>query len=570
MEIRMLRKIVILFSMMTLYATKPPFLEQSSKWAQQTIESMTLEQKIGQLFIVAAASNDEQPNESLASAFINSPYNMDPEHVIQLIKEYHVGGVIFLFKSDPERQNALLTQFKEIASIPLLIAQDCEWGLSMRLDNDPSKVVRYPRNMTLGAIANQNLIYRLGNEIGKQCAALGIHLNLAPVADVNNNPKNPVIHDRSFGDDPQRVAQLAALFAQGLQDAGILACAKHFPGHGDTAVDSHLSLPVIPHDKKRLEEVELPPFKQLINKGISAVMTGHLSVPAFDDTVHQSATMSSALINQQLKAVLGFKGLVITDGLGMQAITDHYKPGEIELKALRAGNDILLCPVDVPQAFKHILNAVHNGAITESDINQRVLKILQAKEWVLNQHSQDITDALSYIVRPQAYALQKKLFRKAITVTNHKLIPLQESPDSTTLIQIGTLPEGSFIKQCTHYGRSVFATSHSLSEDNELENCLLQASNADVAVLSIGQMNKFVDKNYGIASNVQLLINKLKDAHKKVAVILFGTPYSINVLDNVDEFMVVYEDASPAQEAAVDILFGNKKAQGILPITLNK
>lgn len=342
--------------------------------SEKIIQSLTLRQKIGQLFIVAAASSFEQPGEVLSSQMIKSPYRMDKSYIESLIHKYHIGGICWLFRSTPEKQMALTKHYQNISELPLLIAQDCEWGLSMRLDN----TIKFPKAGDLGKLRNKQLIYEMGKEIGMQCREIGVHMNLAPVVDVNSNPDNPVIGIRSFGDDPKQVAQCAALFAKGLQDGGVLSCAKHFPGHGDTSIDSHLDLPVIRHDRKRLEEVELYPFKKLIEAGVDAVMTAHLLVLAYD--LEKPATLSKNIITNLLRNQLNFSGLIITDGLGMRALTNYYKPGEIELNALLAGNDILLCPVDVPKAVELIEKAIKEGRIKEEEIDRRVFKILSIKE----------------------------------------------------------------------------------------------------------------------------------------------------------------------------------------------
>lgn len=393
-------------------------------------------------------------------------------------------------------------------------------------------------------------------------------LNFAPVVDVNNNPENPVIHDRSFGDDPQRVARLAKLFAQGLQDSGIIACAKHFPGHGDTNVDSHLDLPAIKHDKERLNTVELVPFKKLIDAGIGAVMLAHLYVPAFDATPNQPSSMSYPIVTEKLKNNLGFKGLVITDGLGMQAITKHYKPGELELQAFLAGNDILLCPLDVPKAIALIEEEIKTGRVSEAELDSRVLKILKAKEWACEkQKAYNTIDARSYLIRPEAYELQTKLYNNAITlVKNSPNISLNAQTINTScIIQIGAMPENAFASVCKKHSNNVHKFSSVLSYQ-EIQSCLESARNSDTVIVGIGQMNKFAQKKFGVADTTYKLIAELNQMNKKVIVVLFGTPYSIPHFRNADVILEAYEDAVPAQKAAVEVLCGTLHAQGNLPV----
>src|SRR3990167_482605 len=318
-----------------------------SGWAQETLKTLTLKEKIGQLFMVATTSSFEQ-EEALAISLLKCPYNMDHAYIDTLIKEYNIGGIIFLYKSTIEKQVALMNHFKSITKIPLLFGQDCEWGLSMRLYDTHV----YPKNGTLGKINDLAYTYQVGKEIGKQCRDIGLHINFAPVADINTNPKNPVIGLRSFGEDKELVANHAVAIMQGMQSSGILTCAKHFPGHGDTDIDSHLDLPILNHTLTRLRNVELYPFKKLAQAGIDSIMSAHIAIPAIDSTL-RPATLSKKILD--LKKEINFNGLMITDGLGMQALTKYYASGEIELQALLAGNDILLCPLDVPKAINLIV-----------------------------------------------------------------------------------------------------------------------------------------------------------------------------------------------------------------------
>jgi beta-N-acetylhexosaminidase len=377
----------------------------AESWAHRTLQSMTLDQKIGQLFMVAAIS-DEQMNTQFMH---KSAYTMDKNSVEHFIQHYHVGGIIFLGTGTPEKQIERTNHFQRLSTIPLLIGQDLEWGLSMRLQN----TMQFPRNGALSTLDN-NLIYELGYEIGTQARSIGVHINFAPVADVNNNPNNPVINTRSFGEKPENVANKCIAYMQGLHAAGVLACAKHFPGHGDTTTDSHYDLPQIPHTRERLNAIELYPFKKLIEAGVPTIMIAHLEMPSLESMPHLPASLSATIINGLLKHELGFTGLVITDALGMEGVSKHHQPGDIELKALMAGNDILLCPVDMPHAHAAIKEAVANKIISESDLDAHVLKILQAKEWAkLHNHPQD-----NYVYQPEilhsqrGYNLQKKIIEK--------------------------------------------------------------------------------------------------------------------------------------------------------------
>jgi beta-N-acetylhexosaminidase len=339
-----------------------------------SLEQLTLEQKIGQLFMVAAVADEE-----IAKDFLHKkPYRMDKKYIEELILKYHIGGIIFLGKSDYEKQIERTKYFQNLSTIPLLIGQDLEPG---RVGIARLQAMRaFLNNKTLGEHDDIKTTYETGFAVGELCKKLGVHINFAPVADVNNNPNNPVINDRSFGDNPKLITRHAIAFAHGLQDAGILACAKHFPGHGDTDVDSHYDLPLIPHNRERLHAIELAPFKQLIAQNIPAIMVGHLEVPAFEDQKSLPSSLSKKIVTDLLQKELGFKGLVITDSLHMYGVTKYFNPGEYELYALLAGNDILLCPFDVAAGVAAIKQALHDGIITEQEIDVHVEKILNIKD----------------------------------------------------------------------------------------------------------------------------------------------------------------------------------------------
>jgi beta-N-acetylhexosaminidase len=555
---------LLLSATLTTISKQPSFLTHPSSHAQELLQSMTLRQKIGQLFMVAATSIFYAANNPLFPTQQDCPYKIDSEHIKRLIRDYHIGGLIFLFKSEPDLQIAALHMYQKEAKIPLLIGQDLEWGLSQSLDHDPSKVTRYPHLMTLGALSKDNeyLIYEFGQEIGKQCAQIGVHINFAPVADVNNNPANPVIHDRSFGDDPAKVARLAILYMQGLQDAGIIACAKHFPGHGDVSVDSHEELPRLDHARNRLDTIELLPFKALIDAGVGAVMNAHLEVPAFDAHINRPSSMSHRIVTQLLRDELHFQGLAITDGLGMKAITNHYKPGELELEAFLAGNDILLCPLDVPHAVDLIEKAIKDGRVSEKELDRRVLKILHAKEWAFAQQRKHIThDPLAFLIRPEACALQEQLYRKTITIARNNL----SAPFGPDLLEQSCIMQIGGTKN--EYVPSNINASAALTND-EVNACLSRASDHDTVIILLNGMNKFAHKNFGISPHLKSLLSQLKERGKQIIIVVFGSPYSICNFDNADAVILAYAyKETPALWKGVrDLLIETMRAEGRLPV----
>ncbi len=372
-------------------------------WPQDTLANFSTREKIGQLFMVATLSDHSSGiNDALCS---RTPYKMDQEYIEHLMREYHIGGLIFLGLGTPEQHVSYVNHYQALSKVPLIIGMDFEWGLSMRLLD----TVKYPRNGALSCIKDEHLMYDLGKEIARQMKHIGAHINFSPVVDVNNNPNNIVIKDRSFGADKECVARLGLLMMHGLQDSGIIACAKHFPGHGDTDVDTHYDCARLNHTRARLDELEFFPFKKLIAEGVRSVMVAHLEIPALDATPHLPASLSNAITTRLLQNELGFKGVVITDGLGMQGVMKHHLPGELECKALLAGADILLCPLDVPRAVELIEQAIADGRLTMETLDAHVLKILRAKEWSGAHQWTPITYDQAQLHTEYAYALQKKL-----------------------------------------------------------------------------------------------------------------------------------------------------------------
>ncbi|MGB8367534.1 MAG: glycoside hydrolase family 3 N-terminal domain-containing protein [Candidatus Babeliales bacterium] len=538
----------------------PPFLaKNNTQNSQNILTQLTVEQKIGQLFMVAAVA-DEQKSKSIMQ---RKPYRMDQEYVEKLIQDYHIGGLIFFGTSTPTKQKKVTEHFQHLSKIPLLIGQDLEWGLAMRLQ----QVTKLPYAMTLGAIADDNLIYELGKEIGNQCKAIGVHINFAPVADINTNPLNPIINCRSFGQDKNKVSSKAIAFMKGLQDAGIIACAKHFPGHGDTNVDSHEDLLSILHNKKRLYTTELYPFKELINQGVSAIMVAHLLVPSFDK--HNPTSLSPTIVTHLLKKELNFSGLIITDALDMKGVTKNHRDGEIALHALLAGNDILLCPQNVLIAVEKIKKALASGELTMQELDEHVQKILQLKQWLKNHAIADRDPTqlnTSYTIE-----LKKKLYEQAVTVAKNtkQLIPLKNNVQSPIqLIQIGSKQQEPFVKQLTQQQQITLHTiCHNEPENNIIQLCQ-DLNNKETIIISIHWMSQSIQNSYGITDITKKLINNLSKKNKKIILVIFGNPYSIQFFKNISTIIFAYENEPEAQIAASNIILGNLKSVGVLPVKI--
>ena len=347
-----------------------PICTFAHSWAEETLAQMSLEEKVGQLFIAPACP-------------LRGEDHFDDW--VQLMKQYHIGGAI-MKQSSPESHIRLVNRLQQTSDHPLLITADAEWGLSMRM----SETVAFPKNKTLGQLHDLELIHAIGVEIGKQCRRVGVHLNFAPVADVNTNPHNPVIGVRSFGDDPAWVSQCVVQMVKGLQEGGVMACAKHFPGHGDTAMDSHHDLPIILHRQKRLETVELAPFRAAISSGVRAIMSAHILVPSLDERL--PATLSPAILTNLLRKEMGFEGLIVTDALNMRALANYYPPETIAYYAYCAGCDLLLYGdhkgpnIDdilrnqIPKAYDCLLESFSSNNLDVSVLDEKVLRILRMKE----------------------------------------------------------------------------------------------------------------------------------------------------------------------------------------------
>ncbi len=529
------------------------FWDLSSPWVDKMLDSMTLDQKIGQLFMIPVY-----------------PQKPDTwEQTEYLIKNYHVGGII-LFKGSPETTANLVNRYQNISGIPLLVAIDAEWGLSMRIDS----TLRYPFQMTLGAIPDDRLIFEMGKQIGEQLKALGINVSFAPVVDINTNPENPVIGVRSFGQNPVNVAAKGFAYAAGLQQAGVLAVAKHFPGHGDTDKDSHKDLPVVKYNYPHLYNTELYPFRQLIKTNISGIMVAHLYVPAIDEAVNTPATLSRRAVKGLLRDSLHFKGLIFTDALDMQGVSKYFGPGEAEIRALLAGNDVLLMSTDVPRAFNRIKQAVLYGEIPESVIDSAVKRILMAKAWAGLYRKPHIQTANLHekLVNDSAKVLIDKLYRSAITIVKNQdsLLPIKhlENYGKIAAVSIGDGKKDDFLKYLGYYAKIDKYAIHKNAPYQNFVNLRNRLEDYDLVIIGIKNTNNFATKTYGISENALWFTARLAE---KTNVILdvFANPYALNRFPNlkaVKAILVSYEDTKPAQRASAQIIFGGFGAQGRLPV----
>jgi len=526
-----------------------------STWADSVFRKLSTEQKIAQLiFIRAYSSGDSIYEDSLVS----------------IVRTYDVGGVCF-FKGTPSRQVILTNRLQKAAQTPLLISIDAECGLGMRLDS----ALTFPWAMTLGAVKDDSLIYKMGTCIAGACLRMGIHINLAPVVDINNNPGNPVINFRSFGEDRNMVADKGSLYMKGMQDHGIFSTAKHFPGHGDTDSDSHLTLPVINHTMERMDSVELFPFKRLIRDGVKGIMTAHLYVPCFDTSANVSATLSASTIDGILKHKLGFKGFVITDALDMKGVTKFFKPGEIEVKAIQAGNDILLLPKDVKVAVKSIRQAVDNGLISQEIIDQKCFRILKLKSGMGLASNRQISfdNLVADLNSPNDVVLRNILYKSSITLLKDdvQLIPLKSfDRRKFASLSIGDTCMTEFQKTLQIY-TPVDPYNTPVNPDKKLFDSLIsELTGYHIVLVGLHHFSSFPADSFSISANAMHLLDSLFRQNRCILSV-FGNPYSLFLLPglkNAESVIITYQDNEYTEKYAAELIFGGIAAQGKLPVSV--
>jgi len=544
----------ILFLGGLLTSMAPPQIPASTSWVDSVYQSLSYEEQIAQLMMIE----------------VRPTYGK--EHLNQVrktIEQYKVGGVIF-FKGDPLQQVQLTNEFQSMSKTPMLVAIDGEWGLAMRL----SETTSFPYQMALGGIADNKLIYDMGREIGRQCRRMGIHVNFAPVVDVNNNSKNPVINYRSFGEDRENVAAKGWAYAKGMQSVNVMACAKHFPGHGDTDADSHHALPVINHSRQRLDSIELYPFKALIDSGIMSIMTAHLFIPAIDDRQNQAISISEKGINDLLRKELNFKGLAFTDALNMQGVAKFHSPGELELKALIAGNDILLAPGNIPKAIELIKQAIRSGKISKKYLEDKVKKILYNKHWAGLDNFTPIAEANLIVDLNSSYAtfLLNTLIEKQLCVVQDKLnlLPIRvNSKLKIACVSFGGSPNNDFQKTLKKY--------HSITDFYVPADVTPETAQAmikklrpfDMVILGLHKASKYPRNNYGISMRTARFIKEL-DKLQPCVFVDFGNPYNLQYFDGVKTVVMAYEDNATNQQKVAQLLFGAIPADAFLPVTVSQ
>ncbi len=550
--------IALLFSTSELYSqsTDPPFLKyMNNPWVDSVMKTLSTKEQIAQCIWVAGYSNRDISHEV---------------EISDIIRKYGIGGIVF-FQGTASKQAELTNYYQKISKVPLLISLDAEWGVGMRIEN----VEKFPYQMTMGAIQNDSLIYRLGKAVASQFKRLGMQMNLAPVADINVNPQNPVINYRSFGENRENVASKSSMYMKGMQDNGILATGKHFPGHGDTNVDSHLDLPLITHSRERLDSIELYPFQKLISDGIGSIMTAHLNLPSLDTTTGLPSTLSPVIIKGLLRDDFGFRGLVITDAMNMKGVTKYFKTGEADAKALMAGNDVVEFVTDVEAAINETMRYIKSGRLTDEDISQKCRKILALKYWSgLNNFQPVRNENIDKDLSPMtSVALIRELYANALTVLNNneEILPLK-SIDTIKIatVAINKTSPALFQQRISEYhpADNYFLDPADMKACDDL---LKKLSAYDLVIAGVFGLDQRPDRGFGIKSGLNDFIARLTESRKSV-ITWFGNPYAaakINALRNADGLILSYQENEYTEDLSAQLIFGGIGARGALPVTIN-
>ena len=534
------------------------FINSPHRWVDSVFNSLSSEEKVAQMFMVRAHSNRGED-------YIDS--------VARVIEKEQLGGIV-LFQGGPIGHAQVINRYQRLSKVPLLVALDGEWGLGMRM---PDSTVSYPYQMTLGAIQNEGLIYQMGREIAKDFKRQGMNINLAPVVDVNNNPNNPVIGFRSFGENKHNVTQKSLSYMNGMMDEGIIVSLKHFPGHGDTDVDSHHDLPVLSFSRERLDSLEMYPFRKLIKAGAGGVMVAHMHIPSLDNTTNLPSSISQPVVTDILKNELGFRGLTITDAMDMQGVVKFFKNGEADIRAIIAGNDLLELSENSNRAIKMVLEAIRTGRLDQNDIDQRVKKILAAKYWLgldkPENRKVEIKDIHKELNRWSSSILNQRLADAAVTLLNgNEAIRNLDFTKRTALISVG---EANHITEFQHQLGKKFDNSlyyvipHDANAD-EITAVTKELWRFDQVVIALHDSRPRPRNTLHYSPEVKMLISELASRNAVFAV--FANPYALAGLpgiENAKSLLVCYQNDDVLQRAAAKVVLRTLKPSGKLPVSIN-
>ena len=549
--------LLLLFSSVAVLAQQfNPLLVQNDRenqrvWVDSIYSNMSLQEKVGQLFMVDIYSSDPKEKK---------------DKVKDLIQNQYIGGIIFS-KGGPKQQVQLNNEFQALSRTPLIMAMDAEWGLAMRLDS----TFAYPWNMTLGAISDNKIIQKIGKRIGEHTKRIGMHINFAPVVDININPANPIIGNRSFGEDKYNVTEKSVAFMKGMQEAGIISNAKHFPGHGDTDADSHLSLPTINFTRERIDSIELFPYRHLIKEGLGSVMVAHLNIPALDARPNFPSSLSNKVVTDLLQGELGFNGLIFTDALSMKGVANYNEPGAIDLAAFIAGNDVLLISEDIPKAHGAIIKAYNEGIITEERLMRSVKKILFAKYKVglHNYLPVDATNIVADLNDVVDDVLYEEAIQSALTVLKNddEILPIKDLKNTKIgYVNFGDDSGEYFLNQLNKYSKVDWVKA-----DN-LNTYIQKLKEYDVVIIGFHKQNDNPWKSFKFSKKELVWIYEIARKNK-VILDVFARPYSlldVKTTANFEAIVMSYQNSRVSQELSAQLIFGARASAGKLPVSLGE
>ena len=570
-----MRSRISLVSLLFLFFSMVSKGQNASAWADSVMKTLSPDEKIAQLIMVRLSSID---SKTRTVTFYDSTVERD-------IRKFNIGGIC-LFQGAPVKQASIVNRLQSIAKTPILMAIDGENGVGMRLDS----VAGLPRMMMLGALRDTNLVYRYGSWVAEQCKQLGIQVNFAPVVDVNNNPNNPVINDRSFGENKYKVATMGIQYMLGMRDKGVMGSAKHFPGHGDVDVDSHLAMPVISKSKEQLDSLELYPFQKIFDAGIGSAMIGHLFIPSIDSNTNRVASVSRKSVTKLLKEEMGFKGITFTDALEMKGVANAFPDYASSVESLIAGNDILCLPGDVEKTISKVKGAIAEGVLGWSQIDEHVRKVLQAKyQTGLASWKPLPLEGLAARLNEKTDGLKKEIAEKAITMakledktafpllagkTTLATIPATESINKTgqsfgnyALVEIGRNRNTAFAAAMRkNYNADVFMFDNSKTA-SAADSLMEVLKDYDKIIVALHELPRFPANNFGISNEVIRLVNTINTSSSS-SLFIFGNPYAAKSFCDAKNIMICYEDDAIVHEAAAKMLSGALPTEGSLPVSV--
>jgi len=544
--------ITLLVLNFALSADAQTYLQREDAWVKSVLQNMSLDHKVGQLFMVRSNSKGNLTEDKIISEYID---------------KYYIGGIVF-FQGSPVEQINLINKYQRTSRIPLFVGLDGEWGLGMRF---PKETISYPKQLALGAIQNNELIYNMGREIAQQCKKIGVNINFAPSVDINSNPSNPVIFDRSFGESPENVAEKSYMYMKGLEDEGVMACIKHFPGHGDTDLDSHYDLPILTQSREKLEAFEMFPFKRLTALGASSLMVGHLNIPAIDSRANRPATLSSKVIQNIIREEMSFDGLIFTDAMDMKGVTKYFPNGIAEAEAFLAGNDVILLPENLPKAILTIKKYIADGKISLGRLDASIERILRAKfKLGLSSPPQIEANLLyKYLNRPAALAMKQQLSEATITLVTDRgtQVPYKndiQQPFATLAYNQSQI--STFQLKVSDFAEARHFQAMPNTFDSQKTQLLQNLSQYDDVIISVHTSGRFSAFDREFPSTLVEFIKALQ-AKTNVVVCVFGSPYILKKAVGFNSVILGYDNEDITQEAAAQAMFGAIPISGKLPVT---